>query len=183
MEDFNHPDVCWEDHTAEHSWSRRSLQSTDDNFLTQVVEDSMRRGVLLDLELTNKEGLGEDVAVGGILGCSDRDMVEFMTLHGKSRAISRIKTLDFRRANTGLFNEPLGGIPWVRALEGRGVQESWSLFKHHFLHAQDRCISVGKKSRKVGRKPAWMSEGLLAELRWKRKVHAIWKEVQATWEE
>ena len=90
MEDFNHPDVCWEDHTAEHSWSRRSLQSTDDNFLTQVVEDSMRRGVLLDLELTNKEGLGEDVAVGGILGCSDRDMVEFMTLHGKSRAISRI---------------------------------------------------------------------------------------------
>jgi len=32
-------------------------------------------------------------------------------------------TLDFRRANSGLFKELLGGILWARALEGRGVQE------------------------------------------------------------
>jgi len=28
-----------------------------------------------------------------------------------------------------------------------------------------------------------MRKELLAELRWKRKVHGIWKEGQATWEE
>jgi len=28
-----------------------------------------------------------------------------------------------------------------------------------------------------------MSKELLAELRWKRKVHGVWKEGQATWEE
>jgi len=67
--------------------------------------------------------------------------------------MSRIKTLDFRRANFGLFKELLGGIPWVRALEGRGVQECWLLFKHHFLHAQERCIPLKKKSRKGGRDP------------------------------
>jgi len=94
------------------------------------------------------------VKVGGRLGCSDHEMVEFRILRGGSRAISRIKILDFRRANFGLFKELLGGIPWVRALEGRGVQECWSLFKHRFLHAQDQCIPLRKKSRKRGRRPA-----------------------------
>jgi len=37
-------------------------------------------------------------------------MVKFRILHGGSRAISRIKTLDLRRANFGLFKELLGGI-------------------------------------------------------------------------
>jgi len=65
-------------------------------------------------------------------------MVEFRILRGGSKAISNITALDFRRAKYGLFNDLHKGIPWVRVLEGRGVQESWSLFKHHFLHAQDQ---------------------------------------------
>ncbi|GAB0206587.1 hypothetical protein GRJ2_003124300 [Grus japonensis] len=125
MGDFNHPDICWKDNTARHAQSRRFLQSIDDNFLTQVVEEPTRRGVLLDLVLTNKEGLVEDVKVGGSLECSDHEMVELRILHGRSRAISRITTLDFRRANFGLFKDLLGRIPWVKVLEGKGVQESW----------------------------------------------------------
>jgi len=39
------------------------------------------------------------VKVGGRLGCSDHEMVEFRILYGGSRVISRIKTLDLRRAN------------------------------------------------------------------------------------
>jgi len=97
--DFNHPDICWEDHTARHTQSRRFLQGINDNFLMQVVEEPTSRGILLDLVLTNREGLVEDVRVGGRLGCSDHEMVNFRILHGGSRAIIRIKTLDFRRAN------------------------------------------------------------------------------------
>jgi len=97
MGDFNHPDISWEDHTARLTQSRRFLQSTDDNFLMQVVEEPKRRGVLLDLLLMNKEGLAEDAKDGGSLGRSDHEMVEFRILSGGSRAISRIKILDFRR--------------------------------------------------------------------------------------
>ena len=50
------------------------------------------------------------------------EMVEFRILHGGSRAISRIKTLDLRRVDFGLCKDLLG-VLWVRALEGRGVQE------------------------------------------------------------
>jgi len=86
----------------------------------QVVEEPIRRGVLLDLVLTNKEGLVEDVKVGGSLSCCDHEMVEFRILYGGSRAISRIESLDFRRVIFGLFKNLLRGIPWDRALEGRG---------------------------------------------------------------
>jgi len=111
MVDFNHPDISWEDHTARHMQSRRFLQSINDSFLMQVVEEPTRRGTLLDHVLTNKEGQVDDVQVGGRLSCSDHEMVEFRILHGRSRAISRIKTLDFRRAKFGFFKELFGGIP------------------------------------------------------------------------
>jgi len=110
-------------------------------------------------------------------------MVEFRILRGRSRVINRIKTLELRRANFALFTELLGGISWARALEGRGVQDCWSLFKCHFLHAQERCIPLRKKWSKGSRRPARLNKELLAEIRWKRKVHGMWKEGQVTWEE
>jgi len=51
----------------------------------QVVEEPTRKGTLLDLVLTNKEGLVEDVKVRGRLGCSDHEMVEFRNLRGAGR--------------------------------------------------------------------------------------------------
>ena len=136
----------------------------------QGVKEPTRRGTLLDLVLMNKERLVEDVQAGGSLGCSDHEIMNFSILHGGSRAISRIKTLDFRRANFGLFKELLGEILCARALEGRGVQVCWLLFKHHFLHAQEQCIPLRKTSRKGGRRPAWKSKELPAEPRDNRKV-------------
>ena len=66
MGDFNHPDICWKSNTARQTESRRFLQSIDDNFLTQVVEEPTRRGVLLDLVLTNKERVVGDMKAGGL---------------------------------------------------------------------------------------------------------------------
>ena len=98
-------------------------------------------------------------------------------------AVSRITTFDLRRANFGLFRDLLLGLPWVRALEGKGVQESWSLFRHHFLHARNQCVPMSKKYGKGGRRPAWLNKKLLSKLKWKRKVYGMWKEEQAAWEE
>ncbi|XP_032060951.1 olfactory receptor 14A16-like [Aythya fuligula] len=80
MGDFNHPGICWEDHTARHEQSRRFLQCIDDNFMTQVVEKPTRRCVLLDLVVTNEKELVEDVRVGGSPGCSDHNVVELRIL-------------------------------------------------------------------------------------------------------
>ncbi|GAB0209248.1 hypothetical protein GRJ2_003390500 [Grus japonensis] len=69
--DFNHPDICWRDNAAERKQSRRFLECVDDNFLLQVTEESIRRGAMLDLVLTNKEGLVGNVQPKGSLGVQD----------------------------------------------------------------------------------------------------------------
>ncbi|KGL81631.1 hypothetical protein N309_14517, partial [Tinamus guttatus] len=94
-----------------------------------------------------------------------------------------VATQDFKRTNFDLFRELLGVIPWDRVLEGKGVQESWLLFKHHFLQAQDQCIPIREKSSKVGRRPAWMGKELLSKLNVKKSMYRMWKKGRAKWEE
>jgi len=140
MGDFKHSDTCWKDNTAGHRQSRSFLECVEDNFLLQVIEEPTRRGAMLDLVLTNKEGLVGNVKVKGSLGCSDHKMVEFKILRAERRVRSKLTTLDFRRADSGLLRDLLGRIPWDKALEGREAQESWSAFKDPLLQAQERCI-------------------------------------------
>ena len=47
----------------------------------------------------------------GSLGSSDHDMVEFKILRTVRKAHSKLTTLDFRRAEFGLFRDLLGRVP------------------------------------------------------------------------
>ena len=91
--------------------------------------------------------------------------------------------MDFRRANFGLFRHVLGRGPWDTALEGRGAQESWLIFKDHLLQAQERCIPTKRKSGKNARRPAWMNKELLDKLKHKKEAYRGWKQGQVAWEE
>ena len=59
--------------------------------------------VLLDLVLSNRDGLVRNVKVGGTLGFSNHEMLEFKILCGRNKAKSRIAPLDFQKANFDLF--------------------------------------------------------------------------------
>ncbi|GAB0202598.1 mitochondrial enolase superfamily member 1 [Grus japonensis] len=183
MGDFNHPDICWRDNTAEHKQSRKFLECVHDNFLLQVIEEPTRRGAMLDLILTNKEGLIGDVKLKGSLGCSDHEMVEFRILRAARRACSKLTTLDFRRADFGLFRDLLGRVPWDKALEGRGAQDSWLIFKAHLLQAQEQCIPTKRKSSKTTKRPPWMNKDLLGKVKHKKEAYRGWKQGQVAWEE
>ena len=58
--------------------------------------------------------------VGGCLGQSDHDMVEFSILGGARRDNSKTATLDFRREEFELFRRLVGGVPWDSVLENKG---------------------------------------------------------------
>ena len=73
-----------------------------------------------DLVLTNKEGLVGNAKLKGSLRGSDHKTVEFKILRAPRRLLT---TLDFRRADFGLFRDLLGRVPWDKALEGREAQE------------------------------------------------------------
>jgi len=91
----------WEYHTAVTSNSGKSLKYVKDNFLTQVLSEPARKDVLLELLFVNREGLVGDVMVGGCLGHSDHEMIEFKIFDVMRKMGSRVATLDFKRANFG----------------------------------------------------------------------------------
>ncbi|KFU98531.1 hypothetical protein N340_12059, partial [Tauraco erythrolophus] len=99
------------------------------------------------------------------------------------RVHSNLTTLDFRRADFGPFRDLLGRVQWDEALEGRGAQESWIIFKHHLLQAQESCIPTKRKSGRNTRRPAWMNKELLDQVTQKKKAYRGWKQGQAAWEE
>ncbi|KAK4810673.1 hypothetical protein QYF61_007473 [Mycteria americana] len=181
--DFNLPDVCWKYNTAERKQSRRFLECVADNFLTQLESEPTREGAPLDLLFTNREGLVGDVMVGGCLGQSDHEMIEFLILGEVRREVSRTATLDFRRADFGLFRRLVERVPWEAALMGKGVQEGWTFFKEEVLKAQEQAVPRCQKTSWRGRRPAWLNRELWLELRKKRRVYDLWKKGQATQED
>lgn len=82
------------------------------NFLMQEV-DSLIRGVALRyLLLTNANKLIREMKIGGSLGCGAHALVEFMILRALGQVKSKIKTLNFRRVNSELFEELVGVTSW-----------------------------------------------------------------------
>ncbi|GAB0189054.1 hypothetical protein GRJ2_001370700 [Grus japonensis] len=126
---------------------------------------------MLDLVLTNKEGLLGNVKLKGSLGSSDHEMVEFKILRAVRRVHSKLTTLDFRRADFGLFRDLLGRLLWDKAQEGRGAQEIWLVFKDHLLQAQECCIPTKRKSGKNAQRPAWMNRELLGKVKHKKEAY------------
>ncbi|KGL90612.1 hypothetical protein N301_11197, partial [Charadrius vociferus] len=91
--------------------------------------------------------------------------------------------LEFGRADFGLLKNLLGMVPWNEALEGRGAQERWLIFKDHLLQAQERCVPTKREAGRKARKPAWMNKELLDMTRRKKEAYREWKQGRVAWEE
>ena len=82
-----------------------------------------------------------------------------------------------------LFKELVSRTPWETVLRDRGAEQSWQIFKDTFHRAQALSVPRCKKSGKEGKRPAWMSLGLLVKLKGKRELQRQWKQGQVSWEE
>ena len=111
MGDFNFPDICRIYNTADREQSQRFLECVGDNILTQVVKEPTRGSKILDLLFVNREGLVGDVKVGGRLGHSDHEMLDFSILAEPRMGVSRTTTMDFRRADFNLFRTMVERVP------------------------------------------------------------------------
>ncbi|GAB0209080.1 hypothetical protein GRJ2_003373700 [Grus japonensis] len=149
--DFNLPDICWKYNIAERKQSRRFLECVEDNFLTQLVGEPTSGGASLNVLFTNREGLVGDVVVGGRLGLSTHEMIEFSILGEVRRGVSKTATMDFRRADFGLLRTLVERVPWETVLKGKGVQEGWAFFKKEVLKAQEQAVPMCRKTNRRGR--------------------------------
>ncbi|PKU33357.1 hypothetical protein llap_16338 [Limosa lapponica baueri] len=107
-------------------------------------------GAMLDLVLTNKEGLVGNVKLKGSLGCSDHETVEFKILRAARRVCNKLITQDFRRADFGLLRDLLGRVIWEKALEGRGAQGSCKGSNHTVQVAEGKNRGYENEELTVG---------------------------------
>ncbi|KAK4814045.1 hypothetical protein QYF61_006552 [Mycteria americana] len=110
-------------------------------------------------------------------------MIEFLIRGEAARGVRKTATLDFQRADFGLFRRLVERVPWEAALMGKGVQEGWTFFKEEVLKAQERAVPRCRKTSRRGRRPAWLTRELWLELRKKRRVYDLWKKGRATQED
>lgn len=118
---------------------------------------------MLDPVLTNKEELA-NVKLKGSLSCSDHEAADFKDL-GTVRSLGRACTLDYKRADFGIFKDILSRVPWSRTVEGKAAQKSWMILKSCLLQVQLQCIPTKRKSRKKTEMPAWVDKELLEKLK------------------
>jgi len=113
--------------------------------------------VILDLLVTNASGLIGNIKIGGSLGCSDHALVELTALTDKGQGKSKVRTLNFRKANFQLFEELVNRTPWETALRDRGAEQRWQICKDAFHRVQELSIPSCKKPGREGTRPAWLS--------------------------
>ena len=146
LENFNHPKICWKSSTESCRQSRKLLECTEDNFLSQEIGD-----VILDLFVTNTTELICDVKTGGSLSCNDHALVEFAVLRDVGQAKSKVRTLNFRKAKFWMFKDLVNRTPWETALRDKRAERSWQIFKDTFHRAQElsipRCKKLGKEGK------------------------------------
>ena len=110
------------------------------NFLTQLVSEPSREGVLLDLLFANREGLVGDVVVGGRLGHSDHEMTEFSILGcgGLTPAGCQVPTKAALSlsSSTGQGREKITKGSWVEIRTGRSLSN---------CHHEQNRLDLGKK--------------------------------------
>jgi len=127
--DSNHPSTCWKSSRASSRQSRRLLEHTEDNSSSQVTDSPTRGDVILDLMVTNAREFIGDIKTGGSLGCSDHALVEFTVQRDKDQVKSKVRTLNFRKANFQFIKELANKTPWKTALRDKGLEQSWQFFK------------------------------------------------------
>ncbi|KFP48026.1 hypothetical protein N323_07381, partial [Cathartes aura] len=98
------------------------------------------------------------------------------------QAKSKVRTLNFRKANFQLFKELVNRTPWETALRDK-EEQTWQIFKDTFHRAQELSVPRCKKSGKESKRPAWLSIDLLVKLKGRKEMRRQWKQGQIPWEE
>ena len=128
---------------------------------------------MLDLLLTSACKMTGDIRIGGCLGYSDNAMLEFVLWRDMRQTKSEIRKLNFRKEKIQLLRELVNKILWKTVLTGKGVEQSWQIFKEAFLRDQE--LSIPNKSGKEGRRLMWLNWDLLSQLKTKKIMHGQWK--------
>uniref|UniRef100_A0A8C4Q0S8 Endonuclease/exonuclease/phosphatase domain-containing protein n=1 Tax=Eptatretus burgeri TaxID=7764 RepID=A0A8C4Q0S8_EPTBU len=168
MVDFNLPGIEWVQEQGKGRADEDFLVFVQDCFLTQFVEKPMRRSAVLDPLLNHNPNMMEEVEVGEHLGASDCNLVCAKTLLRVRVQDSRVRLLDFRKANLKGMRSELGYADLVK-LTGQSASEKWETFKDQRCGVQIKYIPMRCKTG-GGKRPGWLSSEIRNTIKEKQKA-------------
>lgn len=77
MDDYNYPDIWWENNTEVHKSYLKFLECVEDWFLQEMLDMPTRNSILLDSLLTYWENLLDNITTNANLSYRDDNIVEF----------------------------------------------------------------------------------------------------------
>ena len=157
MGDFNYPGIDWGLMEAKghgNNTENKFLECIQDNYLFQLVGSPTRwRGDdkpnLLDLILTNEEGLVESLEIQSPLGKSDHCVIAFNIKCQREQHNNFKIRKNYNKANYTEIRNKLNEIPWDEQLSARTTEESWNYFTAQLNNIIDKFVPETKyKNRK-----------------------------------
>jgi hypothetical protein len=153
------------------------MESIRDCFLYQHVKNpthSRRNQTenILDLVITNEEGMVDDIQYEAPLGKSDHLVLKFDFLCYKEILSPKTSKFSFHKGDYTALSEEISKHKWKDDLTSLTVEESWNLFEKRLMDAMERNIPKRKQKVRGKWKPLWMNETVLIKL---KKKHSAYK--------
>ena len=124
----------------------------------------------LDLVLSDKEEVIEDLKIGDKLGASDHASITFDIACDIQRSESQYVRPNFYKADYVSIKDYLQNVDWSE-MSGMDSENSWKFFMSKINHCIDKHVPVNKPNTKF-KKPKWMDQYCVRKV--KKKYHA-WK--------
>jgi hypothetical protein len=174
IEDFNVPDIDWENGTAS-GRSRELLEAAEDRLLEQLVRFPTHiRGNTLDLVLTDIPERVTDVQDEGRLGGSDHVMMSVTISVAKAGPAPAYKDLpDWRRADWPSIKRELARDDWDERMRGATTEQAWTMLKTRVQGLIEK--HVPPRRRRNHNRPPWLSRDILREIRRKKR---LWRQAK-----
>ena len=173
--DFNHRSINW-DLLQAGSEGQSFLDLVQDCFLIQHVDKPTRGENILDLVLSSRDSMVENLVVREPFGSSDHNIVVFQTITETEINEWKETYYDYRKGDYQEMRKYLNGMNWDDVLGKPNVQDAWVSFKTVIEDAISKFVPQ-KIRRKSKRKPMWWSRGI--ETIRKRKYN-LWKKYRET---
>ena len=172
--DFNFPDIEWTSGVTG-SKGRNFYEATSEAFLEQHIDEPTHTsGNILDLVLTNKEGLVSNMEMLGRVGMSDHEIISFNVKIDDNINSNNQTRLDYPRANFDRMREELRKHEWEKEMEGRTVEDIWKKIKGRLHELMTKHVPM-KRACKTNN-PLWIDNETKMLIRKKRAAWKKWKE-------
>ena len=183
--DFNHPEIDWENETSLQNDNHKATIFFESvvrgNFLYQHVKSpthyrAEQTPTLIDLILTNEEGMVKNVVHSAPLGKSHHQVLSF-----DFRASAEIEEgngearFNYSKGDYNKLKEVIKGNNLCEIIKDLNLTDGWNKFLETYNAAANKCIPKNKgkgKGKQTKRPPSWMNEEVRQALKEKKVTFA-----------